>query len=105
KMKDRAGKWRDEKNTTRAKGRTAYRKFMGEGLKKAPPQTGEGNRGPSRQRRAAPPSSLAPAAPIFQNNQGRRERPGLRVRRQMLCRGEVGRSSVSSSSLSPSGDT
>src|SRR5215471_1594678 len=36
KMKDRAGKWRDEKTTTGAKGRTAYRKFMGECLKKAP---------------------------------------------------------------------
>ena len=35
KMKDRAGKWRDEKTTTGAKGRTAYRKFMGECLKKA----------------------------------------------------------------------
>src|SRR5262249_14500346 len=35
KMKD-CGKWQDEKSKTGAKGRTAYRKFMGECLKKAP---------------------------------------------------------------------
>ena len=35
KMKDCAGKWRDEKTKTSAEGRTAYRKFMGECLKKA----------------------------------------------------------------------
>ena len=36
KMKDCAGKWQDERAKTGAKGRTAYRKFMGECLKKAP---------------------------------------------------------------------
>jgi len=36
KMKDCAGKWREEKTKTSAEGRTAYRKFMGECLKKAP---------------------------------------------------------------------
>jgi hypothetical protein len=36
KMKDCAGKWRDEKTKAGVTGRTAYRKFMGECLKKAP---------------------------------------------------------------------
>lgn len=36
KMKDCAGKWQDEMAKTGAKGCTAYRKFMGECLKKAP---------------------------------------------------------------------
>jgi hypothetical protein len=36
KMKDCAGKWQEEKAKTGVKGRTAYRKFMGECLKKAP---------------------------------------------------------------------
>ena len=36
KMKDCAAKWTEEKAKTGAKGRTAYRKFMSECLKKAP---------------------------------------------------------------------
>src|SRR5262249_40120424 len=36
KMKECAGKWQDEKAKTGVKGRTAYRKFMGDCLKKAP---------------------------------------------------------------------
>ena len=36
KMKDCAGKWQDEKARTGVKGRAAYRKFMGDCLKKAP---------------------------------------------------------------------
>src|SRR5262249_20239779 len=35
-MKDCAGKWQDEKARTGVKGRAAYRKFMGDCLKKAP---------------------------------------------------------------------
>jgi len=38
KMKDCAGKWQDEKAKTGVKGRAAYRKFMGDCLKKAPPE-------------------------------------------------------------------
>ena len=34
KMKDCAGKWKEEKANTGVKGRVAYRKFMGECLKK-----------------------------------------------------------------------
>jgi hypothetical protein len=34
KMKDCAAKWKQEKANTGVKGRTAYRKFMGECLKK-----------------------------------------------------------------------
>jgi hypothetical protein len=40
KMKDCAGKWQDKKAKTGAKGRTAYRKFKGECLKKAPALNG-----------------------------------------------------------------
>jgi hypothetical protein len=36
KMKDCAAKWQDEKAKTGVKGRTAYRKFMGDCLKKVP---------------------------------------------------------------------
>jgi hypothetical protein len=36
KMKDCAGKWLDEKAKTGVKGRAAYRKFMGDCLKKTP---------------------------------------------------------------------
>jgi hypothetical protein len=35
-MKDCAAKWQDEKAKTGAKGRTVYRKFMGDCLKKTP---------------------------------------------------------------------
>ena len=42
----------------------------------------------------------APPPRAFKNTEGVGERPGLRVRRQMLCRREVRSSSVSSSSLS-----
>jgi hypothetical protein len=36
KMKDCAAKWQDEKAKTGVKGRAAYRKFMGDCLKKVP---------------------------------------------------------------------
>jgi hypothetical protein len=42
----------------------------------------------------------SPRGVRFQNTEGVGERPGRRVRRQIFCRGEVRRSSVSSSSLS-----
>ena len=58
------------------KGRTAYRKFMGECLKKAPASTGEGNRGQSKRREPARLSGLAHTARIFQKYRGRRREAG-----------------------------
>ncbi len=50
---------------------------------------------------SGPPPARVYAARALKNTEGVGERPGLRVRRQMFCRGEVRRSSVASIFTAP----
>jgi len=66
KMMDCGGKWQDEKAKTGVKGRTAYRKFMSDCLKKAPAYADAGYRRRSTVRHEPPAASTGLRGTCFQ---------------------------------------